>query len=102
MNKLSLVAVVASLALAAPALAQTPSDIRNGRTGSVASSSEVKIDHHSSAAHGSTSETKDAGEEHHGKKHHGKKHHAKKHHGKKHHHKGEAKAEAAPATTEKK
>ena len=104
MNKLSLVAVIASLALAAPALAQTPSDVRNGRTGSAASSSEVKIDHRS--AHTSTGDvSKDAGEEHHGKKHHGKKHHAagKKHHGKKHHHKkGEAKAEVAPATTEKK
>jgi len=96
MNKLSLVAVIASLALAAPALAQTPSDVRNGRTSAVAQSpSEVRIDHHNSM-HGSDM-SKDAGEEHHGKKHHSK-HHAKKHHAKKHHHKADAaKTDAAPA-----
>lgn len=44
MNKLSFVAVIATLGLALPALAQTPADIRNGRSTIVASPSEVKIE----------------------------------------------------------
>ena len=47
MNKLSFVAVIATLALAAPALAQTPADRRNFRTPTTSTytSSEVKLDH---------------------------------------------------------
>ena len=98
MNKLSLIAVIASLALAAPALAQSPSDIRNGRTGAASNdSSEVNIDHADKG--GDTANTgKHHGKKHSAKKHHGKKHPAKKHHAKKPHHRAEVKTDAtAPA-----
>ncbi len=44
MKKLSLVTVIATLGLALPALAQTPADIRNGRSTILANPSEVKLE----------------------------------------------------------
>ncbi len=117
MKKLSLIAALATLALAAPALAQTPSDVRNFRTPSYSQgASEVRLDHtsrtmnqdtmtNSSANH--TANTDENHTTHHGKmhhhkgKHHGKKHHlnGKKHHMKKHHGKMHHTDAAAPTDT---
>lgn len=102
MKKLSVLAAIATLAFAAPALAQTPSDVKNFRTPSYGQgASEVKLDHSTRTMRGSEAATGSMDTtEHHGKKHHGKHHHAaaKKHHGK-HHHKADAAKTEAPAAS---